>query len=98
MALRIDLEGNELVALKQSTDWRQKQVLEIGCGSGRLTRRLARLGANVHAIDPLPELINTARQELPRSFSARVHFDVGKSSRLPFAEARFDVAVFAWSL
>jgi len=45
MALRIDPEKNEVHALKAMTDWRKKRVIEIGCGNGRLTRRLAQLGA-----------------------------------------------------
>jgi 2-polyprenyl-3-methyl-5-hydroxy-6-metoxy-1,4-benzoquinol methylase len=98
MALRIDRERNEIMALKQVTDWRGKKVLEIGCGNGRLTRRLASLGAFIEAIDPLPELIKTARQQLPASFKSRVRFDVGKSSRLEYAKDTFDLVLFSWSL
>ena len=39
-----DLERNEISTLKQVTDWRTKKVLEIGCGNGRLTRRLGAVG------------------------------------------------------
>jgi 2-polyprenyl-3-methyl-5-hydroxy-6-metoxy-1,4-benzoquinol methylase len=98
MAIRIDIERNEIRALKEVTDWGGKQVLEIGCGSGRLTRRLARLGANIQAIEPDAELIRTARQQLPKSFGSRVEFQVGKSSRLQYSKNTFDVVLFAWSL
>ena len=98
MALRVDLEKNEISAFKQVTEWRTKKVLEIGCGNGRLTRRLARLGAHIEAIDPLPELIETARQQLPSSFAPRVRFRVGKSSRLEYATGTFDLVLFSWSL
>ena len=98
MALRIDVEGNEIKALKEATDWRGKKVLEIGCGNGRLTRRLARLGAETHAIDPQPELIRIARKDIPQSFAARVRFSVGKSSRLEYATNTFDIVLFSWSL
>jgi 2-polyprenyl-3-methyl-5-hydroxy-6-metoxy-1,4-benzoquinol methylase len=98
MALRIDVEGNEIRALKQVTDWRGKTILEIGCGNGRLTRRLARLGVEIHAIDPQPESIEIARKDIPKSFAARVRFSIGNSSRLEYATNTFDVVLFSWSL
>lgn len=36
-------------------------VLDVGCGGGLLAEPLARLGATVTGIDPLPESIETAR-------------------------------------
>ena len=98
MALTIDREQNEIRALRNITDWRGKNVLEIGCGNGRLTRRLARLGAQIEAIDPNPDLIRIARQQLPRNFAPRVRFSVGKASRLDYSKETFDQVVFAWSL
>src|SRR5678815_4228821 len=38
-----------------------KTALDVGCGAGLLAEPLARLGANVTAIDPTPELIEAAR-------------------------------------
>lgn len=38
-----------------------QQILDVGCGGGILSEPLARLGANVTAIDPLPENIDSAR-------------------------------------
>ena len=52
MRLQVDPEGNEVRALRRAGPWRGKRVLEIGCGEGRLTLRLAGLGARVDAIDP----------------------------------------------
>jgi ubiquinone/menaquinone biosynthesis C-methylase UbiE len=98
MALRIDLEKNEVHALKAMTDWRNKRVIEIGCGSGRLTRRLALLGAQIDAIDPDRKLIATARKDLPVHLSDRVRFKVGSASDLKYPKQTFDIAVFSWVL
>lgn len=98
MALHIDPELNEVRALKQVADWHRKRVIEIGCGDGRLTLRLARLGALVHAIDPDAKLIRTARQSLPKRFAWRVRYHVGKAEHLDQANDSFDLAVFAWAL
>ena len=65
MTLRIDPEKNEVHALKAMTDWHNKRILEIGCGNGRLTRRLANLGAQVEAIDPNRKLIANAKKDAP---------------------------------
>jgi 2-polyprenyl-3-methyl-5-hydroxy-6-metoxy-1,4-benzoquinol methylase len=98
MSLVIDPEENEIRALEAVTNWRRKRVLEIGCGEGRLTHRLARLGAIVHAIDPDPKLIRKARRLLPRRFVKRVTFQTEKAEKLKHKDGSFDVVVFAWSL
>jgi 2-polyprenyl-3-methyl-5-hydroxy-6-metoxy-1,4-benzoquinol methylase len=98
MPVRVDPEGVELNALRRVAPWREAEVLEIGCGDGRLTRRLARLGSSIVAIDPDRESIRLARASLPKSFSGRVRYAVGSSGRLKFPARSFDIVVFAWSL
>ncbi len=98
MALRIDPEKNEVHALKEMTVWRGKCVLEIGCGNGRLTRRLANLGAQVDALDPDRKLIATARTELPARYSDRVRYKVRSAEDLKYPKQTFDIVVFSWVL
>ena len=98
MTLRIDPEKNEVHALRGVTDWRRKRVLEIGCGDGRLTRRLAQLGPVVNAIDPDANLIAKARKALPQRFKTTVRYQVGHVERLGHPDESFDIVVFAWSL
>jgi len=42
-------------------DWRDKKVLEIGCGTGRITELLVRWGAEVTATDISAEMLDVAR-------------------------------------
>jgi 2-polyprenyl-3-methyl-5-hydroxy-6-metoxy-1,4-benzoquinol methylase len=98
MPLRIDPQLNELRALRTLGGWRGLQVLEIGCGDGRLTRRLARLGASVHAIDPDQQLIRAARRSVPPSFAPRMKVAVGQAEALRFPAAAFNRVVFSWVL
>lgn len=49
-------------------NWRSKRVLEIGCGTGRITEALARWGASVTATDISPEMLEVARDRL-RSYA-----------------------------
>lgn len=98
MALVIDSARNEVRALEQLTNWRGKRVLEIGCGDGRLTLRLARLDAIVQAIDPDAKLIRAAQKALPKRYARRVHYDVGNTEQLVYPPNTFDVVVFSWVL
>lgn len=98
MSVRVDPERNEVRALRRVADWRGRQVLEIGCGDGRLTRRLAGLGARVQAIDPDATRIRTARHGLPSSFVRRVTFRVGHAGELAYPARSFSVAIFSWAL
>ena len=98
MPLRIDSEQNEVRALQQVTNWRSQRVLEIGCGDGRLTRRLARLGAHVQAIDPDATLIRAARRQLPVRFAPQVLFRIGRAGRLEYAHESFDLVILSWVL
>jgi 2-polyprenyl-3-methyl-5-hydroxy-6-metoxy-1,4-benzoquinol methylase len=98
MTLRVDPEQNEVRALKSVTSWRDQRVLEVGCGDGRLTLRLARLGANVQAIDPDPNLIRQARKNLPEKFQANIRYKVGSSGELQYPDGSFDLVVFSWVL
>ena len=98
MPLRVDPEENEVGALKSVTDWRRKRVLEIGCGEGRLTRRLAQLGALVSATDPDAQLIRTARKRLGQRLAKRINYRVGKAERIDHPSESFDIVVFSWVL
>ncbi len=96
MALRIDSEENEVRALERAASWRGLRVLEIGCGDGRLTHRLAGLGARVHAIDPDATLVRMARKLLPSRLASRVRFAVGTADALEHRASSFDRVVYSW--
>ncbi|SRR6266498_1719142 len=99
MTIKIDPEENEFRALRKSgVDWKNKRVLEIGCGDGRLTVRLARLGANIQAIDPNADSIRAARSKKPARFADQIRYRVGSAVQLKSSSEFFDVVVFAWSL
>jgi 2-polyprenyl-3-methyl-5-hydroxy-6-metoxy-1,4-benzoquinol methylase len=98
MAVNIDPEGNEIRALERLVDWRAKNVLEIGCGEGRLTIRLAGLGANVHALDVDFERIDAARKNLPGPLVKRISCHVGEAEHLAIPGGKFDLAIFSWAL
>jgi len=95
-----DQKGNEIATLNAMVELKDLKVLEVGCGDGRLTWRYAEKAAQVSAIDPDCEAIETARANLPKKLRERVHFyastieDFAKSC----SRCKFDIAIFAWSL
>ena len=98
MTLRIDPEQNEIRALKSIANWRGKDVLEVGCGNGRLTLRLARLGANILAVDPDAKLVRAARRKLPERLAGQVRYQVGSAEQLKYTNDTYDIVVFSWVL
>ncbi|MDX2264932.1 MAG: bifunctional 2-polyprenyl-6-hydroxyphenol methylase/3-demethylubiquinol 3-O-methyltransferase UbiG [Hyphomicrobiales bacterium] len=58
------------------------RVADIGCGGGLLSEPLARLGAEVVGVDPLPESIAVAREHAAQQGLA-IDYRVGEASGLP---------------
>jgi len=101
MAVVLDPEGEELRALAAFVEASSGlQVLEVGCGDGRLTRRYAAQVARVTAIDPDGDDILHAQDKLPDELRDRVEFQaVGiEEYRLSSGAPSFDLVLLAWSL
>jgi SAM-dependent methyltransferase len=64
-----------------------EEILDLGCGDGQLSKRLATGGATVRGVDASPEMVESAR-------SRGVAAEQGNAEALPFDDARFD-AVFS---
>jgi ubiquinone/menaquinone biosynthesis C-methylase UbiE len=65
-------------------------VLEVGCGTGQLTERLACFGFRLTAIDLGPSMINAVRRRLAGS---AVSFEVASFEDFDTPEASFDLIV-----
>lgn len=75
------------------------RVLEVGCGPGRLSHRLARLGLDVTGLDLDPVMIERARTNADRSSDGRAaSFVVGDVASLPFPDASVDLVVSTLSM
>src|ERR1700751_1462845 len=71
--------------------------LDVGCGEGTNTRKLARLGARMHAIDIAPTFIRHA-QDTEATDPLEIAFQVADGMALPFAEEAFDFVTAFMSL
>ncbi len=65
-----------------------ERILDLGCGPGQLTARIAERGADVTGLDASPEMIGQARQNYPQ-----LRFVLGDAANMQF-EAEFN-AVFS---
>jgi 2-polyprenyl-3-methyl-5-hydroxy-6-metoxy-1,4-benzoquinol methylase len=98
--VRIDPEGQETDALFDLVGVDGREVLEIGCGDGRLTWRYADRTAHVTAIDPFEAAIARANRRLREMPNERIEFrqvafeDFAASSDADVV----DVALLSWSL
>lgn len=94
----LDPEGAHLAALRRLGDFRDRKVLELGCGDGRLTLGIAAEAASVLAFDPDAEAVGRARRSLPADLAERVSYQVASGRELEVEPQSFDLVVFSWSL
>ena len=98
MGVTIDPEETETRVLHELVDFAGKDVVEIGCGDGRMTWRYAGLARSVLGIDPNEDRISEARQRTPDSLRPSVSFRAGNVQSVGLPEEGFDVAILSWSL
>jgi trans-aconitate methyltransferase len=65
-----------------------EKILDIGCGTGHLTAKIAANGAEVTGLDRSPEMVRQARSAYPK-----IRFEVADATQIPLEES-FD-AVFS---
>ena len=68
----------DMINICQGKDPKQMKVLEIGCGAGRVTRALAGVFGEVHAVDVSGEMVARAKNGLADRPNAFVYRNNGK--------------------
>ncbi|MFB0533936.1 MAG: class I SAM-dependent methyltransferase [Anaerolineae bacterium] len=84
--LRAERRANLLIA--RAGIAKGLNILEIGCGTGVFTAKLAVTIANITATDISPELLERARERVPNA-----RFQIADAERMPFAKGVFDGVV-----
>lgn len=97
MPIRDDPEGIEAKALLGHVSFAGKEVLEVGCGDGRVTAKYFRKAKKTVAIDPSQASIKIAKREVPKG-EKNLEFRVMRAEKLAFPDESFDIVVFTWSL
>jgi 2-polyprenyl-3-methyl-5-hydroxy-6-metoxy-1,4-benzoquinol methylase len=94
----LDPEGVHFAALRRLCDFRGLNVLELGCGEGRLTVPVAREAARVLAFDPDEAAVERGRRSLPTELVERVAYRVASGKEIEVEPGSFELALFSWSL
>jgi ubiquinone/menaquinone biosynthesis C-methylase UbiE len=88
--------GVELALISPWVRFDGRDVLELGCGEGRLTFQYAPFARSVVALDPNPVQVEKAKRRARSRRLRQVRFAVGTAQKPP--GGKFDVALFTWSL
>jgi SAM-dependent methyltransferase len=83
---------NDLTNICQGMNPKDMTVLEIGCGAGRVTRSLARLFGEVHAVDVSGVMVGLARKAVARLPNAFVWQNDGMGLSVVPSDKPFDFA------
>lgn len=98
MNRRIDPEGAELEALERFVALGWDRLLDVGCGDGRLTARLAKSAKETIGIDPVAADVERGWRTISPDLRRRLTLMVGAGESLPFPSEAFDAVFFSWSL
>ena len=98
MSIALDPEQAETRAMHTLVNFTGTDVLEVGCGDGRLTWRFAEQARTVLALDPEASAIETAQASCPAHLFQKVTFQTADITTVELASAAYEVAVLSWSL
>jgi len=102
MTIQLDPVGAETEAIHQFVNFEEQDILEVGCGDGRLTARYAHAAASVVALDSDADAVASAiakavDQQL-YSRNGPVDFQVADITTFDLKPNSYDLALFSWSL
>ena len=71
----------------------ESRALEVACGPGHITKRMADTGANVMGVDLAPNMVKVARELFPG-----IEFKEANAEDLPFGSAAFDAVLVNFAI
>jgi ubiquinone/menaquinone biosynthesis C-methylase UbiE len=75
-----------------------RDILDLGCGTGRHSIFLAEKGFNVYATDNAPTGIEIARKKAESLGLNNLHFRQHDMRKIPFPDSFFDAVICTWAI
>lgn len=91
-------DDQDAEVIKEVSSLKNKRVLEVGCGDGRLTFALAAECRSIIGVDLEASLIDSALARLKESAATNIEFKTMDAQNLQFEADSFDVVLFPWVL
>lgn len=79
-------------------DGKDIEILEVGCGTGRLSASIAKSKRNVIAIDQNIQMINHAMSSYPTDIEGTLLYQIGTFKNLPVKEGSQDLIISTFML
>jgi ubiquinone/menaquinone biosynthesis C-methylase UbiE len=95
---REDKESNIPRKLREIENLEAKDVIELGAGTGRLTRLLAPTVRSIYAFDASPHMLEFAAEKLRSTKQRNWGVGVADHRALPIADQTADTVISGWSI
>jgi ubiquinone/menaquinone biosynthesis C-methylase UbiE len=92
-----DYQGNLLPALQSIVPMRRKDLIDMGAGTGRLSRMLCGAAAQVLALDKSMAMLRVARSKLQAQATGRWELALAENRRMPIGDQVADVVLAGWT-
>jgi ubiquinone/menaquinone biosynthesis C-methylase UbiE len=97
LVVREDVEGNLPAALRDIVDLSGRTVVEMGAGTGRVTKIVAAAAARVLAFDRSPHMLDRAREYLADEVMRCVTLAAADNDAIPLPNGSADAVIEGWS-
>ena len=97
LVTREDMQGNLVSALRQIVDFRAKTVVELGAGTGRITKIIAPMAGRVLAFDRSRHMLQQAAAYLSDDLRSNVTLAEADNRRVPLPDGAADIVIEGWS-
>ncbi len=94
---REDFRGSLIEAIQHICPLNGLEVIELGAGTGRITRQLVPLVGFVRAFDASAHMLDVARRRLEQTGFTNWTLDVADNRTLPAPDASADLSLAGWT-
>jgi len=93
-----DFQGNLLPTIEEIVHLNQKEILDLGAGTGRIARLVAPFARKVISLDISHAMIQVAGRKMHTDDRANCMFAVSDNRFIPLADRTVDMVISGWSI